>query len=117
MASNIYSQGIWKTRENGMNGVCFCYFCCLKACKVCNICASQVENHFRKKMVEGTPSSFLVWGIEGLLAFNYPPTPLPCLRGRRKGRAKQSIVLTASSCMLLSIHGIHPIHVSTPHNA
>ena len=36
--------------------------------------------------------------------------------GVREEQSK-AIVLTASSCMLLSIHGIHPIHVSTPHNA
>ena len=47
----------------------------------------------------------------------YPPTPLPCLRGRRKGRAKHCPWQHRSCgqpCMFLSIHGIHSIHVSTP---
>jgi len=51
-----------------------------------------------------------------------PPTPLPCLRGRRKGRTseEQSLVLdstaaVASPGMPLSIHGIHPIHARFRH--
>ena len=54
------------------------------------------------------------WGSFLFFLGVYPPTPLPCLRGRRKGRAKH-FVLTASPRMLLSIHGIHPIHY--PHLA
>ena len=34
--------------------------------------------------------------LPGLPVYIYPPTPLPCLRGRRKGRAKHGLDSTAA---------------------
>ena len=60
---------------------------------------------FKMKWREMASESHDVWN---------PPTPLPCLRGRRKGRAKHGLDSTAavaSPYMLLSIH-VHTSHAT-----